>query len=236
MIVRGKVSKIFFISLLMILATTHIMHIIIAGISLNQITLPICIIFAIAVKTENRHFYSYGFLVTGIFNILTLPELANLSPFIFLFLSVYYQPKNIIKFLTPAIIICSFVISYHINDFNNYINLIEGISGNISFLVIFYFLFIKKPEDINILSKITPLTKRQLLILKCLAMDIPRKQIPASVKDSTLWRLDLDRDKFTVDIINTEIAKIKKVLELTNEMCLGIWYNKQVEITNNSRI
>lgn len=195
------------------------------GVTINQITFVIIGIIFVAVIKENRFLYFISFLLTAIFSTLTLSNLAELTPFVFFFLSVVYYRRII--YAIPGVLITSFVFSYYINDYDNYMNLIEGIFGNLSYLILFCIIFIKQPTDIKYLSMITPLSKRQLLILKKLSEDIPRKQIPSKTKDLELWNLNLTKDKFTVDIINTEISKIKKILKINNEMCLGIWYKEQ---------
>lgn len=208
-----------------ILISTHIVSVLNKGITINQITFVIIGIISVAVIKENRFLYFISFLLSAIFCTLTLSNLAELTPFVFFFLSVVYYRRII--YVIPGVLIASFVFSYYINDYNNYMNLIEGIFANLAYLILFCIVFIKQPTDIKYLSMVTPLSKRQLLILKKLSEDIPRKQIPSKTKDLELWNLDLTKDKFTVDIINTEISKIKKTLKINNEMCLGIWYKEQ---------
>jgi hypothetical protein len=231
MIVTNKILKSIIISLLLLLSSIHIQKIIFKGIGLNQITLVIAVFLGIAILKESRALYSISFYLFSVGYILSGPSIG-LEPVIGFFIALLYfnNSKTILAIITglPVFLVLNFFI-YERVDFENLVLLIIGISGILLFL---YLAVIKQPENIEKLSKITPLTKRQLLILKYLAMDIPRKQIPSSVKDSTLWRLGLDRDKFTVDIINTEIAKVKKELEIVNGEALGVWYNKQVEISN----
>lgn len=225
MIIRNKILKFAIIFLSIILIATHTISILTKGFTLNQLTLFIIVLFCIAALKESKLLYFISFLSIGILCILTVKNLSDLSPTIFLFLAITYYRKAI--YIIPGILIPSYVFSYYINDFDSYANLIEGIIGNLLFLILYCLLFLKQPTDIKYLSIVTPLSKRQLLILKKLSKDIPRKQIPSKTKDLELWSLDLTKEKFTIDIINSEISKIKKTLNINNEMCLGIWYRDQ---------
>lgn len=231
MVARNKIIKTILISLLCLLASTHILSIITKGLTMNSFTLVIVAFFIVGIYRENKMFYSVALIVQSIHTTLGLPELTEISPFIFSFLGLYYfRKRDTGVIIIPVILIFSFLLSYIVNDFCEPINLIEGIMGNLFLLFVFYFMFLKQSGDIHRLSKTTPLTRRQLLILRQIDRDIPRKKIPGSVKESELWSLDLEREHFTLAVINTEISRIKNKLDINSEFCLGAWYREKIDV------
>lgn len=229
--IRNRFLKTIIISILSLLVSTHILAIFEKGISLNNITILLVAVFIYGVIKEVSLIYSITLILVGTFSTLTLPELTEISPFIFFFLALYflkYRKYGLI--FIPLLLILGYLGSYMLNDFDNPINLIEGIMGNLFLFFLFNFIFLQQTGSIIKLSRTTPLNKRQLLILRQLSKDIPRKQIPDSVKESELWSLDLEKKKFTLDIINTDIAKIKQKLEIKGDFALALWYKEKIEI------
>lgn len=218
MIIKGKVLKTILISILALLVVMHIMKIITVGkISLNQVTIIICLIFSVAIKTGNKKFYSYGFLVTGVFCILTLPGLTELTPFIFLFLSIYYNSKSIVKFVIPAVLISSFVISFYINEFTDPIDLIVGILGNLGFIALFYFLFINKP--VKTPPQLSDIDKNKILLF-----------IMGKTPEQIIKELGLNVQPRTV---RTFILDQVKESPCINEMEYAIYFCKMNKIDIN---
>lgn len=215
----------------MFLIGTHITSIFVNGISFSNVTILISILVIVAVIREMRNLYSISILLFGVGCVLTLPEMANLAPFGIFFLGLYYfRDKSIGLMVFPVALVFSFLLSYIVNGFCDPINLIEGIMGNLFMFFLFYFMFLKQSGDIWRLSKTTPLTRRQLLILRQLDKDIPRKEIPGSVRESELWSLDLEKEHFTLAVINTEISRIKNKLDIKSEFCLGTWYKEKIDV------
>jgi hypothetical protein len=220
---------------------THIIKIFHSGFGLNQLSMPVFILMAIAVFLEHKTFYGFSFLLMGIVCIISLtpsPSLQSaLAPTLLFFISLMYSSKSIsISIMTVSIPI-SFVLNFYIKERADFYNLPLAILVNYAVLFFLYSAVIKKKSDITLLSKITPLTPRQLLILKYICYDIKRKDMPKIVKDSELWNLDIERSGFTLDIINTEIAKIKSktVLNINNAEALGVWYITQTEILEKEK-
>jgi hypothetical protein len=228
MIVKNSFVKYLILSAVIILLFTHGLQVFINGFSKNQFALPIFIIAGLAVFTGRRSLYSVFFFLFGVGAILTIKDLAHMAGASFFLCAVYYKKNNITLSASFILIIISYLLSYYLNGHENYINLIEGIIGNSVFFIFLYTLFIKQPSKIDHLSKVTPLDKRQLLIMKYLSLDIPRKQIPDTVPEKELWKHDIDN--FTLDIVNSEIAKMKKILDIKSEFSLGVWYTKKIEI------
>lgn len=230
--IKNKLLKYFLYSGLSLLTLLHIYKIIFDSLEIDQISIVIFILLFVAIYRENKTIYSISFLSMGILSILAMSELSNLSPVPIFFIALLYCSKPYIILFISVIIPASFVLNYYINGFGTFSQLVEGILFNYAFLTFLYFAVIRQPSDIEHLARITPLSKRQLLILKYLEKGIPRKQIPDVVKDRELWKLDIEN--FTVDIINSEIATIKKTLDLKTEFQLGVWYDKKTEISRNS--
>ncbi len=202
------------------------------GPGLNQISLPIFILMAISIYKENRILYSFSFASMGALAIVTLQNVGGLTaalapvPLFWVALDYYSKPSIIVYI--AGMIPSAWLLNYFVYQRTDYFNLPVAIIGNFILLTIFYFKNIKQPSNIDHLSKVTPLSKRQLLILKYLAAGVSRKEMPDKIQDRELWKHDID--KFSFHIINSEIADIKTRLDIESEFELGIWYNKKTEI------
>lgn len=226
--VKNKLLKFIFCIVLSALLSMHISKLIFTGPAINQISIPGFIFMIYAIISEKRKLYFASFLVMAFMAMITLESPDDLAPCVLLFIALLYSQKQESFIITICIIPAGFMINYFISDYTDFYNLPIGIIGNGGILAFLYFAVIKQPSKIDHLAKVTPLDHRQLLIMKYLSMDIPRKQIPDKVPERELWKYEIDN--FTVDIINSEIAKIKKILELKSEFALGIWYSKKTEI------
>ena len=182
----------------------------------------------IAILKENRNLYFYSFYSMAILNMLFSEYPGELAPCLMLFIALLYNGSINNLIMSIAIIPSALVINSFYSNFGNLHTLPIGIIGNVGILLFLYFAVIRQPSRIDHLAKVTPLTHRQLIILKYLSIGISRKKMPGKVPERELWKYEID--KFSFDIINAEIAKIKNVLDIDSEFCLGIWYNKKTVV------
>lgn len=213
--------------MLTILTALHIVKSVFSGLEFNQLSVMVFVSFFIAIARESRSLYSVSFILQGIMMILTMDGDPNLGPVVVFFLALFYRPDMKTLSSAAATIAVSFVIkSYFISSWTNSQTL-EIVLAHYVFLSMLYFLFIKQPSDIDYLSRTTPLTARQLIILKYLHQGISRKKMPDMVPDKELWRFGIET--FSLDVINYEISKIKTSLDLKSEFELGAWYESHIK-------
>lgn len=230
--VKNKILKYILYVALAILTALHIMKIIVEGFDIDQLSIIAFIMIFISILKEKRIYYGYSFFIMGTIAILCLNSFSDLSAVPILFIAVLYYSKPLMLVLISITIPVSFMASYYMDPSGSVSHIIEGVIFNYAFLAFLYFAVIRQPSDIDHLARVTPLDRRQLLILKYLARDISRKEMPGTIPERELWKYDIDN--FTIDIINSEIAKIKKVLDIKSEFALGIWYSRKAEIETKS--
>ena len=229
--VHNKILKSILVIVLVAITSMQISKCIFIGISLNQFSIPIFIMMIIAVIIENRKLYFYSFYLMAAFALLTLESPDDLAPSVLLFIALLYYGNMKTLVASLALIPTMYTINSFISTYTDFYNLPVGIIGNTGILLFLYFAVIRQSSNIDHLSKVTPLSKRQLLILKYLAIGVSRKEMPEKVPERELWKHDID--KFSFHIINSEIAEIKTKLDIESEFELGIWYNKKTEINRN---
>ena len=209
----------------------HVSRWLFIGPSLNQLSIPVFILMIIALLKRDRKIYFLSFFLMGIVCIITLKKPDDLTPVILFFIALLYYGNFKTLILSIASIPSAYIINMFIYNHADFYNLPVGIVGNVGILIFLYIAVIRQPSNIDHLSKVTPLSKRQLLILKYLAIGVSRKEMPEKVPERELWKHDID--KFSFHIINSEIAEIKTKLDIESEFELGIWYNKKTEINRN---
>ena len=227
--IYNKLLKFILCVVLSALLSMHISKCIFIGPSINQISIPGFLLMIIAIIKEKRKLYFLSFFIMAFMAMMTLESPDDLAPVVLLFIAMLYSGNQKTLMLCMASIPSGFMVNYFIADYIDFFNLPIGIIGNAGILLFLYFAVIRQPSNIDHLSKVTPLSKRQLLILKYLAIGVSRKEMPGKIKDQELWKYDID--KFSFHIINSEIADIKTLLDIESEFELGIWYNKKTEIS-----
>lgn len=229
--IKNKLLKYTLSIVLSALIALHISKWIFIGVNINQITIPALFVMIFAMIKEDRKIYFLSFVLMGIVSIITLKNPDDLTPVLMFFIALLYYGN----FKSLIICIASIPTAYMINMFimhhEEFYNIPVGILGNVGVLIFLYLAVIRQPSNIDHLSKVTPLSKRQLLILKYLAAGVSRKEMPEKVPERELWKHDIE--KFSFHIINSEISDIKTSLDIESEFELGIWYNKKTEISRN---
>lgn len=229
--INNKLLRYILSIVLCALTSMHISRWLFIGPSLNQLSIPVFLIMIIALIKRNRKIYFLSFFLMGIVCIITLNKPDDLTPVILFFIALLYYGNFKTLIFSIASIPSAYMINMFIYNHADFYNLPVGIVGNVGILIFLYIAVIRQPSNIDHLSKVTPLNKRQLLILKYLAIGISRKEMPEKVPERELWKHDID--KFSFHIINSDIADIKTVLDIDSEFELGIWYNKKTEISRN---
>lgn len=227
MLIRNNFLKTLVIMISVLMTALHIVKAVFSGFEINQLSIIVFVLLSISVFKENRFLYSYAFMVQSIITILTMTGDPNLSPVLFLFFAMLYN-SSIVNLSTISIILpVSFILKSYLFHPWTESQVIEVILCSYALLSAIYVAVIKLPPDIDFLSKTTPLSVRQLLILKYLYKGVLRKNMPAFVREFQLWRYGIKN--FTFDIINSEIKSIKDLLGLKTEFELGAWYESHVK-------
>ena len=182
----------------------------------------------LAIIRESRKLYFLSFFTMGILSIITMKSGSELAPCLMFFIAMLYSQKEKSLYISICFITSGFILNYFFTEYPDPFTLPSAIVGNVGILLYLYFAVIRQPAKIDYLSKVTPLDRRQLLILKYLSRGVSRKEMPDKVSEKELWKYDIY--KFSTDIINSEISKMKKILNITSEFELGIWYSKRTEI------
>ncbi len=229
--INNKLLRYILSIVLCALTAMHISRWLFIGPSLNQLSIPVFVLMIVALIKKDRRIYFLSFLLMGIVCIITLKKPDDLTPVILFFIALLYYGNFKTLIISIASIPSAYMVNMFIYNHTDFFNIPVGIVGNVGILIFLYIAVIRQPSNIDHLSKVTPLNKRQLLILKYLAAGVSRKEMPDKIQDRELWKHDID--KFSFHIINSEIADIKTRLDIESEFELGIWYNKKTEIPIN---
>lgn len=229
--VHNKILKSILSIVLVAILSMHVSKWLFIGPSINQLSIPFFLLMLVGVIKENRKIYFLSFYFIAIFSIITLESPDDLAPSMLMFIALLYYGNRNTLILCLASIPSAFIINSFIANYTDFFNVPISILGNGGILIFLYYAVIRQPSSITHLARITPLDARQLIILKYLSRDMSRKEMPDKIPERELWKHDIEN--FTFDIINSEISKIKKILDIHSEFALGIWYSNKCEISRN---
>lgn len=219
---KNRLLKYLVCSVLAVLIVSHIVQMFFTKPDLSQFSLIIFTLIFIAVFKENKIMYSFSFISMGILCILTLPELANLGAVPIFFIAMLYCSKPIILSSIFVSIISSYLINYYLTSGTNYINLIEGILGNIAFLAGFYFSAITKlSENKKVHRKIDDMEPIEKAIMDYVSIDgYTQKEIAAELNNPENKFYDEKKKPYSGDMIYGIIKNIREDLTPEGEVTL----------------
>lgn len=214
LIIKNTILKIIFYCCLSILTVAHLLKGFSSGFELNQSSVIIFVLFFIAILKEKRELYFLTFCLQGVFTILTLEILSNLTPAIMFFVGLLYLNKTINLYIISVLLITSFLGVSYINESSTISQVLEGLVVNLGLLTFLYFAVIKKPKKkIDLWSEISE-KEKSVLSLYSKGNDYSQICDQLKIKDKK-------------ESIRTSITRMRDKTECKNDIQFGIWLSEK---------